>query len=66
MSTTASSQIADPYSLDLKELDPSIPHLFEQQAHSDYFKRLREEDPVRVNSNFVMGYKELPVVLHPR
>ena len=23
-------------------------------------------DPVRVNSNFVMGYKELPVVLHPR
>ena len=22
-------------------------------------------DPVRVHSNFVMGYKELPVILHP-
>ena len=51
MNTTASSQIADPYALELKDLDPSIPHLFEQQAHWDYFKRLREEDPVHfVNS----------------
>ncbi|MCZ6831789.1 MAG: cytochrome P450 [Gammaproteobacteria bacterium] len=46
MSTPATTQIADPYSLDLKDLDPSVPLLFEQQAHWDYFKRLREEDPV--------------------
>jgi cytochrome P450 len=46
MNTPANTEIADPYSLELESLDPSIPHLFEQQAHWDYFKRLREEDPV--------------------
>ena len=40
--------IPDPYSLDLSELDPAIPELFEQQAHWDYFKRLRDEDPVHL------------------
>ena len=40
--------IPDPYSLDLAELDPSVPELFEQQAHWDYFKRLRDEDPVHL------------------
>jgi cytochrome P450 len=43
--------IADPYSLALKDLDPSDPNLFEQQQHWAYFKRLREEDPV----HFVEG-----------
>ena len=46
MNTPATPQLADPYSLDIKDLDPSIPQLFEHQAHWDYFKRLREEDPV--------------------
>ena len=46
MNTPANTQIPDPYSLDLKDLDPSLPLLFEQQAHWAYFKRLREEDPV--------------------
>jgi cytochrome P450 len=40
--------IPDPYSLDLAELDPASPELFEQQAHWDYFKRLRDEDPVHL------------------
>ena len=46
MNTPATPQLADPYSLNIEELDPSNPQLFEQQAHWDYFKRLREEDPV--------------------
>ena len=43
---TPANGIADPYSLDLKDLDPSDSALYEHQAHWDYFKRLREEDPV--------------------
>ncbi|MFK8047982.1 MAG: cytochrome P450 [Halioglobus sp.] len=38
--------IPDPYSLDLKDLDPSDGVLFQTQAHWEYFRRLREEDPV--------------------
>ena len=43
---TVVTAIADPYSLNIEDLDPSDPRLFEQQLHWDYFKRLREEDPV--------------------
>ena len=46
MNTPATAQFADPYSIPLEELDPSDGQLFEAQAHWDYFKRLREEDPV--------------------
>ena len=46
MNTPATAQFADPYSIPLEELDPSDGKLFEAQAHWDYFKRLREEDPV--------------------
>ena len=42
---------SDPYTLELAELDPAVPALFQQQYHWDYFKRLREEDPV----HFVAG-----------
>lgn len=42
---------SDPYALELSELDPAIPLLFQKQYHLDYFKRLREEDPV----HFVAG-----------
>jgi cytochrome P450 len=44
----AASGIADPYSIDISDLDPSDPLLFEHQAHWDYFRRLREEDPVHL------------------
>ena len=40
------AQIPDPWSLDLAILDPSDANLFEHQAHWNYFRRLREEDPV--------------------
>ena len=42
---------SDPYTLELSELDPAIPLLFQKQYHLNYFKRLREEDPV----HFVEG-----------
>ena len=48
---TPASGIADPYSLDIADIDPADPVLFETQTHWDYFKRLREEDPV----HFVEG-----------
>ncbi len=48
---TPATFTADPYSLDIADIDPAEPHLFETQAHWDYFKRLREEDPV----HFVEG-----------
>ena len=40
--------IPDPYTLDIADLDPAIPDLFEHQAHWEYFRRLREEDPVHL------------------
>ncbi len=43
---TPVSGIADPYAIELQNLDPSDAALFKNQAHWDYFKRLREEDPV--------------------
>jgi len=48
---TPVNTLADPYSLDISDLDPSDPRLYEQQLHWDYFKRLRDEDPV----HFVEG-----------
>ncbi len=36
----------DPYAIDLDKLDPSKAELFENDAHWDYFRRLRAEDPV--------------------
>ena len=48
---TAMDLPSDPYSLQLSDLDPALPALFQKQYHLDYFKRLREEDPV----HFVEG-----------
>ena len=42
---------ADPYSLQLADVDPSDPELYQRQYHWDYFRRLRNEDPV----HFVEG-----------
>jgi cytochrome P450 len=54
MSTQAAG-LSDPYSLDLDSLDPSDPALFQQQAHWEYFKRLRDEDPVHFVNSEVFG-----------
>jgi cytochrome P450 len=48
---TTQSNPADPYSLPLDDLDPADPELFQKQYHLEYFRRLREEDPV----HFVEG-----------
>ena len=36
----------DPYTIPLENIDVSNPHLFAQDAHGPWFKRLRDEDPV--------------------
>lgn len=38
--------IADPWTIPLDKLDPSPSMLFENDAHWDYFRRLRKEDPI--------------------
>ena len=38
--------IPDPYALPLNEINVAQPSIFQQDAQWDYFKRLREEDPV--------------------
>lgn len=43
---TARVEIPDPWSLPLETLDPSDSALFQNDAHHEYFRRLRQEDPV--------------------
>jgi cytochrome P450 len=40
------TEIPDPYSLPLEQIDVSQPRLFQTEAHWRYFERLRAEDPV--------------------
>ena len=47
--------IADPWSLPLEEIDVSNAELFEQQKHWDYFRRLRQEDPVHFCKDSAFG-----------
>jgi len=44
-----SSFVPDPYDIPLEEINPLNAHMFEQHRWHDYFKRLREEDPVHFN-----------------
>ncbi len=50
-----SPNIADPYTLDISELDVSNPDLFEHSLWPAYFKRLREEAPVHYNAGSPFG-----------
>ena len=50
-----SSSIPDPYSIPLEDINPAQPELFEADAHWDYFKRLREEDPVHYTADSAFG-----------
>ncbi len=47
--------IPDPYSIPLEELTVINPWLFQKDAHWDYFKRLRKEDPVHLNDDEEYG-----------
>ncbi len=46
MTDSQSPNIPDPWSLPLETLDVSKVELFQHNRHGDYFRRLREEDPV--------------------
>jgi len=46
VSFDADTDIPDPYSIPLEQIDVSQPRLFQTEAHWRYFERLRAEDPV--------------------
>ncbi len=48
-------QLSGPWNLPLDTLDVSDSHLFQNQRHWDYFKRLRKEDPVHFCSESAFG-----------
>jgi cytochrome P450 len=45
----------DPWTMPLDDFDPAKPALFEADAHWEWFKRLREEDPVHYVENEFFG-----------
>ncbi len=45
----------DPWSMDLSELDPAHPSLFEADAFWPYFERMRKEDPVHLTEDSMFG-----------
>ena len=49
------AHIADPYTMDLRDLDVSRPELMQYGVHWDYFARLREEAPVHFCENGMFG-----------
>jgi cytochrome P450 len=51
----ASPVIPDPYSIPLEDINVAQPTLFQQDAHWDYFKRLRAEDPVHYCKESAFG-----------
>ena len=48
--------IPDPYSIPLADLTVVDPALFQQDAHWNYFARLRAEDPVHLNEDEEFGH----------
>ena len=54
-STAPTMVAADPWSLPLDQIDPSQPELFETGAHYEYFRRLRQEDPVHYTAQSAHG-----------
>ena len=49
------AHIADPYTMDLRDIDVSCPELMQYGVHWDYFARLREEAPVHYCENGMFG-----------
>lgn len=47
--------IPDPYELPLEEINPVSPRLFSEDKWQDYFKRLRDEDPVHFSETDLAG-----------
>lgn len=51
----STASVPDPWSIPLDKLDPSPSMLFENDAHWDYFRRLRKEDPVHYCADSEFG-----------
>lgn len=49
------ASVPDPWTIPLDKLDPSPSMLFENDAHWDYFRRLREEDPIHYCADSEFG-----------
>ena len=45
----------DPWSLPLESLDPARAILFKENVHEEYFRRLRQEDPVHYTAESEFG-----------
>jgi cytochrome P450 len=45
----------DPWSLPLESLDPACAILFKENVHEEYFRRLRQEDPVHYTAESEFG-----------
>ncbi|MFP6809311.1 MAG: cytochrome P450 [Pseudomonadales bacterium] len=53
--TTDVTEIPDPYSIPLEDINVVQPRLFQNDAHWTYFERLRNEDPVHLNEDEDFG-----------
>ena len=51
----ADGDIPDPWTLPLEKIDPSIAELFLHNKHGEYFRRLRQEDPVHYCADSQFG-----------
>ena len=48
-------EIPNPYDIALEDINPVSPRLFAENRYGDFFKRLREEDPVHFNQSDLNG-----------
>ena len=46
---------ADPYAMNIDDIDPSVAEIFEEYKHHKFFERLRKDDPVHFNENEMFG-----------
>ena len=53
--STLTGEIPNPYELPLEDINPVSQRLFSEDKLWDYFKRLREEDPVHFNETELAG-----------
>lgn len=51
----ATTPDADPYAMNIEDIDMTIPELYEQNQHHKFFERLRKEDPVHLTENETFG-----------
>ncbi|MEM9422525.1 MAG: cytochrome P450 [Pseudomonadota bacterium] len=47
--------LPDPFTVDVAEINPTRPRIFSENRWYDYFKRLRQDDPVHFNETDIAG-----------